>query len=229
MSSSARTLAAGALTALGLGVAAASTTAAPPPATPQHTDPTSEQIAQIERYYDSGAWRRDADAVVARALTYLRRAVRRARDPRRLVVVFDIDDTALSTYDCMKDGQFTDARRTYCVVGDPHPAIAGSLKLYRWAQARRVRVAFVTGRPDYVRTVTEQQLKRAGFGGRYELKLRPSDDRRESVVPFKSSARKALQRGGRKVVLNVGDQKSDLAGGFAQRTFKLPNPMYTLP
>ena len=28
------------------------------------------------------------------------------------------------------------------------------------------------------------------------------------------------------IILNVGDQESDLTGGFADRTFKLPNPFY---
>lgn len=224
MTCTARTLAAGAALALGLAVAPAAATAADAP-----PDPTPEQIAQIERYYESGAWKRDADAVTARALKYLRGAVRRARDPRKLVAVFDIDDTALLTYDCMKAGSFTDSRRSLCVVTGPHTPIAGTLKLYRWAQARRVTIAFVTGRPELVRRVTVDQLTRAGFRGRYDLRLRPDADRRESVVPFKSSARKSLQRGGRKVVLSIGDQRSDLAGGFAQRTFKLPNTMYGLP
>lgn len=223
MSYTARTLAAGAALAFGLAVAPAAAPAADAP------DPTPEQIAQIEQFYESGAWKREADAVTTRALRYLRGAVRRARDPRRLVVVFDIDDTALSSYDCMKAGSFTDLRRSLCVLTGPHTPIAGTLKLYRWAQSRRVPVAFVTGRPDAVRSGTVEQLTRAGFRGRYDLRLRPSNDTRESVVPFKSSARKSLQRGGRKVVLNIGDQKSDLAGGFAQRTFKLPNPMYGLP
>ncbi|MBB4663722.1 HAD family acid phosphatase [Conexibacter arvalis] len=225
MPTTARTLATGALLALGLAAAPAAATAADAPS----ADPTPERIAEIERYYESGAWKRDADAVAARALRQLRASVRRAREPRRLVAVFDVDDTALSTYDCMKAGFFTDGRRTACVVTGPHTAIAGVLKLFRYAQQRRVRVAFVTGRPEYVRTLTLQQLRRAGFRGRYQLLLRPSDDRRHSVVPFKSSARRSLQRGGRRVVLNIGDQRSDLAGGVAQRTFKLPNPMYTLP
>lgn len=224
MSFTARTLAAGVTAALGLAVAPAASTAADAPA-----DPTPQQVAQIEQFYESGAFKREADAVTTRALRYLRGAVRRARDPRRLVVVFDIDDTALSSYDCMKAGDFTDSRRSLCVVTGPHAPIAGTLKLFRFAQARRVPVAFVTGRPELVRRVTVDQLARAGFRGRYDLRLRPDDDRRESVVPFKSGARKALQRGGRKVVLNIGDQKSDLAGGFARRTFKLPNPMYGLP
>jgi hypothetical protein len=31
------------------------------------------------------------------------------------------------------------------------------------------------------------------------------------------------------VIVNVGDQWSDLRGGYALRGFKLPNPMYTIP
>ncbi len=31
------------------------------------------------------------------------------------------------------------------------------------------------------------------------------------------------------IVANFGDQFSDLNGGFADRTFKMPNPMYFLP
>jgi hypothetical protein len=30
-------------------------------------------------------------------------------------------------------------------------------------------------------------------------------------------------------VANLGDQFSDLDGGFSDRTFKIPNPMYFLP
>ena len=30
-------------------------------------------------------------------------------------------------------------------------------------------------------------------------------------------------------VVNLGDQRSDLEGGYAERTFKLPNPVYFLP
>jgi len=31
------------------------------------------------------------------------------------------------------------------------------------------------------------------------------------------------------IVANFGDQYSDLTGGFADKTFKVPNPMYYLP
>lgn len=240
MSTSARTLATAALTALGLAAAPAVAPATAPPATAPAADPTPAQIAAIEQYWESGRWGRDTAAIAARASRFLAAQVRAAtrgirrpaaarRAAGRLVAVFDIDDTVLSTYDCMKAGAFTDSRRTVCVVSDPHPPIAPVVKLVKQAQRAGVAVAFVTGRPDYLAATSREQLSAAGVRGPYTLRLRPSSDHAASVVPFKSSARKALQRGGRRVVLSIGDQRSDLAGGAATRRFKLPNPMYTLP
>jgi hypothetical protein len=41
--------------------------------------------------------------------------------------------------------------------------------------------------------------------------------------------RKHIESLGYNIVGNFGDQFSDLKGGFADRTFKIPNPMYYLP
>jgi hypothetical protein len=30
-------------------------------------------------------------------------------------------------------------------------------------------------------------------------------------------------------IANIGDQPSDLAGGFSQQTYLLPNPFYRIP
>ncbi len=240
MSTSARTLATAALTALGLAAAPAVAPAAAPPATAPAADPTAEQIAAIEQYWEGGEWGRDTAAVAARASRFLAaqvrtatRGIRRQAAARRaagkLVAVFDIDDTVLSTYACMKSGGFTDQRRSGCVVADPHPPIAPVVKLVKQAQRAGVKVAFVTGRPEYVEAITRTQLGAAGIRAPYALQLRPTGDHAESVVPFKAGARRSLTRGGRTVILSIGDQQSDLSGGSATRTFKLPNPMYTLP
>ena len=42
-------------------------------------------------------------------------------------------------------------------------------------------------------------------------------------------ARRTLAEQGYVIVLNMGDQESDLAGGHAERTFKMPNPFYRVP
>jgi HAD superfamily, subfamily IIIB (Acid phosphatase) len=56
--------------------------------------------------------------------------------------------------------------------------------------------------------------------------MRPNDYDRESVVPYKSGARRAIQRRGFRIVANLGDQRSDLRGGHSERRYYIPNPMY---
>jgi hypothetical protein len=75
-----------------------------------------------------------------------------------------------------------------------------------------------------------KNLREAGFGRYQKLILRPESDLgAPSVVPFKSGERRKLERAGYDILVNVGDQDSDLAGGYANRTFKVPNPMYFIP
>lgn len=59
----------------------------------------------------------------------------------------------------------------------------------------------------------------------------PENDKMKdkSVIPYKSSTRKMIQEKGYTIVVNIGDQFSDLAGGYAERVFKLPNPYYFIP
>ena len=48
-------------------------------------------------------------------------------------------------------------------------------------------------------------------------------------MQYKSLTRQHVQSLGYDIVANLGDQFSDLDGGFSDRTFKIPNPMYFLP
>jgi hypothetical protein len=50
-----------------------------------------------------------------------------------------------------------------------------------------------------------------------------------TTVQYKSGTRAHIEATGAKIVLNVGDQFSDLEGGYGLRPVKLPNPMYYLP
>jgi len=49
-----------------------------------------------------------------------------------------------------------------------------------------------------------------------------------SAADFKAPQRERLTREGYTIVANIGDQPSDLAGGFAERAFLLPNPFYRI-
>ena len=50
-----------------------------------------------------------------------------------------------------------------------------------------------------------------------------------TTIHYKSATRAHIESLGYEIVANFGDQFSDLEGGFADKTFKLPNPTYFLP
>jgi predicted secreted acid phosphatase len=49
------------------------------------------------------------------------------------------------------------------------------------------------------------------------------------TIQYKSGTRAYIESQGYDIVADFGDQFSDLEGGFANRTFKMPNPNYYLP
>ena len=50
-----------------------------------------------------------------------------------------------------------------------------------------------------------------------------------TTIDYKSATRAHIESLGYDIVASFGDQYSDLIGGYADRTFKLPNPNYYLP
>ena len=50
-----------------------------------------------------------------------------------------------------------------------------------------------------------------------------------TTIHYKSATRAHIELLGYDIVANFGDQYSDLKGGFADKTFKMPNPNYFLP
>lgn len=50
-----------------------------------------------------------------------------------------------------------------------------------------------------------------------------------TTIDDKSGTQSHIERLGYHIVANIGVQASDLAGGHAERMFKLPNPMYLTP
>jgi hypothetical protein len=59
--------------------------------------------------------------------------------------------------------------------------------------------------------------------------MEPDGTHNDSAADFKAPQRQAIEQEGYSIVANMGDQPSDLEGGFAERTFLLPNPFYRIP
>jgi hypothetical protein len=144
--------------------------------------------------------------------------------PAKPAIVLDIDETSLSNYDGLVATGFSSAGTAIPAAAGTGTAIAPILALYRDARAKGVAVFFVTGRPSAIAQVTAENLRSAGYTAGWDgLQFKPTD---QTTVAFKAGARAAVEQRGYDIVLDAGDQESDLDGGHADRLFKLPNPYY---
>jgi hypothetical protein len=183
---------------------------------------------EIVRYHDSGLWAGTIDRVAGQARARLDELIASSRRP---ALVLDIDDTALSTYALQRRlfFGFMEEEWDRWMADQSPPANHGVLELYQYALRRGVAVFFVTGRREFARKATERQLRTAGYEKWDGLELKPTDYKEQSVVPYKAGARARIEAQGYDILVNVGDQWSDLDGGHAVATFKLPNPIYVIP
>ncbi len=112
-------------------------------------------------------------------------------------------------------------------------AIGPTLGLFKVARSIGVSVFFITGRHEMERAATARNLLRAGYvdahgrKGWIDLKMEPNGTKKlDFTADFKAPQRAKIESSGYDIIANVGDQQSDLDGGYAERTFKLPNPFY---
>lgn len=190
---------------------------------------------EVQSYHDSGLYEKEVARVIAQARAYLVEQVainaRRAQ-PKKLALVLDIDETSLSNYNKMVKRDFwpsTPAQLLKEVLAGDSPAILPTLSLYKKARQLGVTVFFVTGRPQFALKATRTNLLDIGYSHWAGLFLRPNSYQKKSIIPFKSSVRKAITKRGYTIIASIGDQYSDLEGGYSQRGFKVPNPFYYLP
>jgi acid phosphatase len=190
-------------------------------------------------YHDSGAYARDLAVVATEARSWLNERTPKVSRP---ALVLDIDETALSNWEVIQRDDFGR------IIGGPcralpegpcgwaawdllgrDPALEPTLRLFQQARASGVSVFFITGRPEAQRAATERNLRTAGYDGYAHLFMVPNGRSYDSAVDFKAPVRAGIERLGHTIIANVGDQPSDLEGGYAERSFLLANPFYRVP
>jgi predicted secreted acid phosphatase len=192
---------------------------------------------EVDRYVASGQYDRDFAAVVAAARAYLER---RAKAVTRPAIVLDIDETSLSNWPAYKVNGWgrvlngpCDLERGPCGLREyqargQSKALTPTLELSKRAKELGVAVFFITGRPSALREGTERNLREQGYEWD-EVILLPAGATFASAADFKAPERRKITERGYTILFSMGDQESDLKGGYAERVFKLPNPVYFLP
>lgn len=196
-----------------------------------------EAQRQVEEYIDTGRYQQDFAKVVARARDWLEERSSTAKKP---AIVLDIDETSLSNWPAYRlngwgrvVGGGCDLKQGPCglrawqALGKSE-ALAPTRALAQRARELGVAVFFISGRPPNLRQATERNLRSQGYDWTGVVLL-PKGVHFKSAVDFKAPERRKIAEQGYTIILSMGDQESDLAGGFAERTFKLPNPVYYLP
>jgi predicted secreted acid phosphatase len=190
--------------------------------------PTGTPPAQLAQEVDSGAYAKSVTAAYAKATKVLKAelAGKKGKKIRKPAVVLDIDETALSNMGCLEAAGFQLSGLATCVVNGTSKAFPAARAFDKLAQKLGATVFFITGAPEALCPARVKNLAAQGFTGKLLVTCRPPSDTNDSLVPYKSGARAAIEKRGYTIVLNVGDQQSDLAGGHARKTVKIPNPVY---
>jgi hypothetical protein len=174
-------------------------------------------------------------------------------------IILDVDDTSLLTwsYEIFSNWAFNPATNGQFVTEQRFPAVPGMVALARAAEREGYAIVFLTGRGAAQEPATLGNLTADGIGvdagfpkpttlsdGEDGLFTKPAladyPDYLKTAcaadpggacttVHYKTATRAHIESLGYHIVANFGDQFSDLEGGHADRTFKLPNPNYFLP
>jgi predicted secreted acid phosphatase len=174
-------------------------------------------------------------------------------------IVLDVDDTTLLTwnYEIASNWAYNPTTNAEFVIDQKFPPVPGMLRLVRWAANHGIAIFYLTGRPDTQEAATLGNLTDDNVGvdagypapttlpnGEDGLFTKPAVNDyptylqqacaadpggKCTTVHYKAATRAHIESLGYDILANFGDQYSDLKGGYADKTFKLPNPNYFLP
>jgi predicted secreted acid phosphatase len=194
-------------------------------------------IRILIQYHDSGQFLRD-HTVVAKAARKHLESLPRAGKRERQAMVLDIDETSLINdwphlMEPVVQGKDYDPKAwDRWIRSAKAPAAEATLELFHAARDRGIEIFFITGRPVYEQKYVASNLKKRGYDGYTEMITEPVTPQGvplfANVHLYKLAARWSIMQRGYRIVLNMGDQASDIRGGYAEKSFQLPNPFYTV-
>ena len=218
-------------------------------------DPVTDDAGDVALHYPSvgSAYDKEMGGITSTAARYLanpgkahKATAKKARKAQKAIVL-DVDDTTLNTYnyEIYSNFVYNPAQNAAFVNSAAFPAVFHMVQLVNKAKAEGYTVFYLTGRGETQRAGTDANLTKVGYpvvDSQVYLKdlTKPIYSSCYVAVPtttnptcttiqYKSLTRRYIESLGYDIKANFGDQYSDLSGGYADKTFKLPNPMYYLP
>ena len=189
----------------------------PPPVQPANI---GELKTEATRYYDSGAYLTDLQSAAWPAISWIDE---RAAGVDRPAVVFDIDETALSNWEAIAANDFGRVYNGPCDKLPKGPCglqawdllarstvIPPTMDVFKAAKDHGAAIFFITGRSETQREATERNLAAVGYSGYARLIMEPAGAHYVSAADFKAPQRQAIEQEGYTIVVNMGDQPSDL-------------------
>jgi hypothetical protein len=208
-------------------------------------------------FSDDSNYAREASSVAGAGAHYLNHA--HAAKHKTKAIILDVDDTTLATwnYEVFSNWAYNPVTNADYVNNQRFPAVPGMVSMVTAAEREGYAIFYLTGRPTTQEPATLGNLTadNVGVDAGYPkpTTLRDGEDGlftkpdvtaypdylkqacaadpagKCTTIHYKSATRAHIESLGYDIVGNFGDQFSDLKGGFADKTFKLPNPNYFLP
>jgi len=201
----------------------------------------------------------EASSAAAAGARWLSARSDAVKGEKAIVLDVDDTTLATWNYEIFSNWAFNPTTNATFVLGQLFPAVPGMVQMVNDAAGEGYAVFYLTGRPQTQEDATRGNLTSDGVGvdagypapttlsnGEDGLFTKPAvadypdylktacaaeiaAGKTCTTVHYKSATRAHIESLGYEIVGNFGDQFSDLEGGHADRTFKLPNPNYFLP
>ncbi|MGH9573592.1 MAG: HAD family acid phosphatase [Candidatus Acidiferrales bacterium] len=203
------------------------------PGEPQNLNVVKQRLIQYHDCHESNCYEPQLEHQADVAIAFVKQSAAAAKSREKLAVVFDVDETALSNWsvEMLDDFGYIPSNENWCVSLHCARAIPATLRIVHEAEHDKIAVFFITGRPETQFVDTEANLRLEGYDHWQKLYARPvNHPASQSTADYKSGARADIVSQGYQIVLNVGDQLSDLRGSpMADHSVKMPNPFYYIP
>lgn len=193
--------------------------------------PTNLSIAksQVVQYYKSGCYEHQVQQVANQLIHFINH-LPTPLIHQKYAIVFDIDDTLLSSWPYMEKLDFGYDYKIWneWIQRACFPPIRPMLNAYNVAKNKHLAIFLLTGRNIYEKKATIINLQRTGYTQWTQLILAKVTSNPKSYAAYRISIRKQITKQGYTIIADIGDQDSDIAGPNTGKCFKIPNPFYQL-